>query len=123
MLPRPPRSTLFPYTTLFRSFARVLLRKSFQPSQAFFTDAGERRRNHLLDDGKKWPELWSCGGKSCQTFRCPKHLIGIPADPWPSERADLIDDVRRVSATVSQIAAMENALRRNLPQISDNRLE
>ena len=105
------------------AFAGVLLRKSFQPSQAFFTDAGERRRNHLLDDGKKWPELWSCGGKSCQTFRCPKHLIGIPADPGPPERADLIDDVRRVSSTVSQIAAMENQVRRDLPQISDNRLE
>src|SRR6266571_2368105 len=103
------------------AFARVLLRKSFQPSQAFFTDAGERRRNHLLDDGKKWPELWSCGGKSCQTFRCPKHLIGIPADPGPSERADLIDDVRRVRSTVSQIAPMENEVRRDLPQVGDNR--
>src|SRR5947208_1604192 len=26
MIPRPPRSTLFPYTTLFRSFALSLLR-------------------------------------------------------------------------------------------------
>jgi len=105
------------------AFAGVLMRKPFQPSQAFFTDAGERRRNHLLDDGKEWPELWSCGGKFRQTFRGPKHLIGIPANPGPSERADLIDDVRRVSSTVSQIAAMENQVRRDLPQISDNRLE
>src|SRR5688572_32604115 len=28
MIPRPPRSTLFPYTTLFRSKARELAKKS-----------------------------------------------------------------------------------------------
>src|SRR6266705_4804110 len=105
------------------AFAGVLLRKSFQPSQALFTDAGERRRNHLLDDGKKWPELRLSGGKFRQTFRGPKHLIGIPADPGPPERADLIDDVRRVRSTVSQIAPMENEVRRDLPQVGDNRLE
>src|SRR5438132_5679939 len=27
MIPRPPRSTLFPYTTLFRSAARTLVRR------------------------------------------------------------------------------------------------
>src|SRR6266851_1132291 len=105
------------------AFAGVLMRKPFQPSQAFFTDAGERRGNHLLDDGKKWPELRLSGGKFRQTFWGPKHLIGVPADPGPPEPADLIDDVRRVSSTVSQIAAMENELRRNLSQIGDNRLE
>src|SRR6266571_3887191 len=105
------------------AFARVLLRKSFQPSQAFFTDAGERWRNHLLDDGKERPELRLSGGKFRQTFRGPEHLIGVPANPGPPERADLIDDVRRVSSTVSQIAAMENEVRRNLPQVGDNRLE
>src|SRR3712207_6994207 len=31
MIRRPPRSTLFPYTTLFRSPARPLLRASGQP--------------------------------------------------------------------------------------------
>src|SRR5205809_7500868 len=28
MIPRPPRSTLFPYTTLFRSFSRIASRNS-----------------------------------------------------------------------------------------------
>src|SRR5438128_4382292 len=31
MIPRPPRSTLFPYTTLFRSRRRVLRHTLFQP--------------------------------------------------------------------------------------------
>src|SRR5205823_14986871 len=29
MIPRPPRSTLFPYTTLFRSFQRIVAAISF----------------------------------------------------------------------------------------------
>src|SRR5436190_12357434 len=29
---RPPRSTLFPYTTLFRSYSRTLSRSSFCPN-------------------------------------------------------------------------------------------
>lgn len=50
--------------------------------------------------------------------------------PWrlrpsdgPPEGADLIDDVRRVSSTVSQIAAMENEVRCDLPQVGENCLE
>src|SRR5438477_7445417 len=31
MLPRPPRSTLFPYTTLFRSLSRGVSRRVFGP--------------------------------------------------------------------------------------------
>jgi hypothetical protein len=58
-----------------------------------------------------------------QTFRRPKHLIRIPAHPGPFEGADLIDDVRRVRSTGSQIAAMQNEVRCNLPQVPDNGLE
>src|SRR5260370_41972121 len=101
----------------------VQRRKSFQPSQAFFADTRERRGNQFLDYGKKRPELLLSGGKFCQTFRGPKHLIGVSADPGPAEPADLIDDVRRVSSTVSQIAALENNVRCNLPQVGENGLE
>src|SRR3712207_8918362 len=34
MIPRPPRSTLFPYTTLFRSRVRALMRDPRAPSAA-----------------------------------------------------------------------------------------
>src|SRR5207253_10894628 len=33
MLPRPPRSTLFPYTTLFRSLARIALAENGAPQR------------------------------------------------------------------------------------------
>src|SRR2546426_2680676 len=33
MIRRPPRSTLFPYTTLFRSFPEALVRGGGRPSQ------------------------------------------------------------------------------------------
>ncbi len=63
------------------------------------------------------------GGIFSQTLRGPKHLIGIPADPGPPQGADLIDDLRRVSSTGSQIATMENEVRRDLPQVGENGLE
>jgi hypothetical protein len=105
------------------AFLGVQIRKALQPSQAFFTNACDGRRNHLLDSGKKWPELRLSGGKFSQTLRGPKHLIGIPADPGPPEGADLVDDVRRVRSTVSQIAAMENKVGCDLPKVGDNCLE
>src|SRR3712207_7351915 len=39
MIRRPPRSTLFPYTTLFRSRAKI--------SRAFETEAGAKKRRAL----------------------------------------------------------------------------
>ena len=38
MIRRPPRSTLFPYTTLFRSEARGLKVKLIKDKEAFITD-------------------------------------------------------------------------------------
>src|SRR2546422_6475837 len=46
MIRRPPRSTLFPYTTLFRSLA-LLTYLALSPN-------GTRSRSHLL--GLLWPE-------------------------------------------------------------------
>jgi hypothetical protein len=102
---------------------RIKSRKSFQPSQAFFADACERRENRLLHHGKNGRNLRVCDGLFRQTFRRPKHLIRIPANPGPPQRADLIDDLRRVSSARSQIPAMDNEVRRNLPQVRDNGLE
>src|ERR1700730_15865706 len=106
-----------------KAFLAELIRKSFKPSQAFFPDACERRGNHLLDDGKHWRELRLRGGEFSQTFRGPKHLICVPADPGPPEGADLIDDVARMSPPGTQIAAMENEVSCNLPQVGENCLE
>src|SRR3712207_7740489 len=44
MIRRPPRSTLFPYTTLFRSWAQMLL----EPSIA--ADVGDRFDHVLVDE-------------------------------------------------------------------------
>src|SRR5438874_10235218 len=47
LIRRPPRSTLFPYTTLFRSFLR----------RAFST---RTRRMASAAAAKKWPRLFHC---------------------------------------------------------------
>src|SRR5690606_39352979 len=44
MLPRPPRSTLFPYTTLFRSTGNIRVRKAFNHRAGADTPTGQRHR-------------------------------------------------------------------------------
>src|SRR3712207_8383854 len=46
MIRRPPRSTLFPYTTLFRSFVPFQLKIRMQP--ALHQHAGAPERNRLV---------------------------------------------------------------------------
>src|SRR2546426_2327887 len=43
MIRRPPRSTLFPYTTLFRSELHGVIEQGFQHAQAVFHPPGRSR--------------------------------------------------------------------------------
>src|SRR2546429_9888190 len=53
MIRRPPRSTLFPYTTLFRSRAR---RHRRQPRQLFQAVRGRPARHHLYTPQRRRPQ-------------------------------------------------------------------
>ena len=104
-------------------FLGVQKRKSFQPSQAFWTDAGERRRNQLFEYGEKGGQLRRGGCKSSKTFRGPKHLVCIPADTGPPEGAELIDNLCPMRSTIGQITAMNHDVRRDLSQVRENCFE
>src|SRR3989449_3213721 len=77
MIRRPPRSTLFPYTTLFRSVAYV-------PTAGAIDDAVRRvagGADLLLFDGTFWSddELRAAGGVDAPTAREMGHLpVGGP---------------------------------------------
>jgi hypothetical protein len=101
----------------------VSLWASFQPSQAFFADACQRRRNQVLNDREKGSKLRRLGRKFRQALSRPKHLIRIPAHSRPPQRANLIDYLGRVRPAVSQIPAMDNQIRRDLPQVSQHSLK
>src|SRR3712207_8943217 len=51
MIRRPPRSTLFPYTTLFRSAADRILRPSHEPCGERLPDLAVRARR---DPRRRW---------------------------------------------------------------------
>src|SRR5256885_5592394 len=51
MIRRPPRSTLFPYTTLFRSLARGSRHQLHQPARAGMADRGAVELAFLPGDG------------------------------------------------------------------------
>src|SRR3712207_7977152 len=48
MIRRPPRSTLFPYTTLFRSYARQLFRVGYFSKHSVTHEVGTRQTQCLL---------------------------------------------------------------------------
>src|SRR2546422_4359837 len=54
MIRRPPRSTLFPYTTLFRSHARLVLRMQMRQPPP-----GVHRRLHVVRSEEHTSELQS----------------------------------------------------------------
>src|SRR2546422_4340260 len=56
MIRRPPRSTLFPYTTLFRSPAADSVSRFFR----------RRRRLHRRFDVRQWIVHWFMGRQSAQ---------------------------------------------------------
>src|SRR3989441_4314741 len=73
MIRRPPRSTLFPYTTLFRSlhyvtdgFAGIRRRRSgtgwsyYAPDGARIRDPSTRKRLNALAIPPAWTDVWIC---------------------------------------------------------------
>src|SRR6478736_9663655 len=59
MIRRPPRSTLFPYTTLFRSYARLADRYRVQPDEL-------RRRRRRVRSEEHTSELQSQSNLVCR---------------------------------------------------------
>src|SRR5258707_4413640 len=93
MIRRPPRSTLFPYTTLFRSIAEKDVARATRPGQRWlFTEVGGVRRDtadrseehtselqsrqylvcRLLLEKKKKASLWSRIYASTQEVPVPR---------------------------------------------------
>src|SRR5690348_17756712 len=62
MLRRPPRSTLFPYTTLFRSLADALQRHVLAELRATGYDALDRGVKEDLAAGKPYGHFFSLRG-------------------------------------------------------------
>src|SRR3712207_6623613 len=60
MIRRPPRSTLFPYTTLFRSKERVQFDKPIGSFQAVQHICADMLRTVELARGGAWYALWAC---------------------------------------------------------------
>src|SRR5258708_30278557 len=55
MIRRPPRSTLFPYTTLFRSYARAFeSRRKGMPDAPTETALNEAHESLLAAEGSDW---------------------------------------------------------------------
>src|SRR5690348_17690311 len=72
MIPPPPRSTLFPYTTLFRSQAAVAVR-DFLRIDFNRLAAGKKRHLVFLRGGFVFDffDVWICSAHNAPKFPCP----------------------------------------------------
>src|SRR5436305_3114411 len=93
MLPPPPRSTLFPYTTLFRSIERhhghpVARREAGHPG----TDGGDRP-GHLVAEDRKSTRLNSSHVRTSYAVFCLKkkkrsdQCNSTPIPPYPTSHS------------------------------------
>src|SRR3712207_7265175 len=87
MIRRPPRSTLFPYTTLFRSDREPALRVEERDAEEVFLDAearGLRRRGRQI--GRATSELQSRQYIVCRLLlekkKCKKERVQRPVRPY-----------------------------------------
>src|SRR3712207_7997485 len=68
MIRRPPRSTLFPYTTLFRSEAGLILRQAKERGMAVTLIGGD-----ALVTSEFWRITGGAGEGTLMTFRSEEH--------------------------------------------------
>src|SRR2546425_5357553 len=82
MIRRPPRSTLFPYTTLFRSLPGHLLLQGQLPPFQTKTTAGEGSRLPLIERSEEHTsELQSLAYLVCRLLLEKKKKNGVHVDP------------------------------------------
>src|SRR3989441_9665263 len=94
MIRRPPRSTLFPYTTLFRSQVRVVQRRHLEPAQEVEPPRALRGglEVHLVWDLERMLELVGRGVAGDAPTRADQHeIVGervVPGDGVPRPLVD-----------------------------------
>src|SRR2546430_8718284 len=94
MIRRPPRSTLFPYTTLFRSFDRLLLRLHLNHPEAGdqllrlgegpFPERSEEHTSELQSQSNLVCRLLL--EKKKRKHLLPDHTLAPPPPPPPTAR-------------------------------------
>src|SRR5947209_20482215 len=87
MIRRPPTSTLFPYTTLFRSDRRVRWDSVDCPSAAYRVGMLANRENnplHLKLLRTRWTALPHDAIRIATSFSCPLGGIDVSSDRRPN---------------------------------------
>ena len=70
MIRRPPRSTLFPYTTLFRSIGNAHLKWAFSEAAALYLRGNKDAQNYLLKLQKRMSKAKALSTLAHKLGRC-----------------------------------------------------
>src|SRR5437016_7937893 len=97
MLRRPPRSTLFPYTTLFRSYEKQLRPRGHRPSKAH-ADWGLPGSVRIADGPSTWrgSNLSGHGAVELEGRRFPRGNRWLRSEEHTSELQSLTNLVCRL---------------------------
>src|SRR3712207_7181779 len=96
MIRRPPRSTLFPYTTLFRSFPAA-------PAQAASADLEPNISNHPLDAFEARPELQAAGLGQHVLQRSEEHTSELQSRQYLVCRLLLEKKTKKINSLVEEV--------------------
>src|SRR2546430_14980931 len=97
MIRRPPRSTLFPYTTLFRSVCVKLIQCLFQQNSLEELEPNSKRQGILIRVCRRGYTV----KLAKQTF------IAQPGNPWPAAALSHMEKIRSEEHT-SELQSQSN---------------
>src|SRR2546422_6860956 len=102
MIRRPPRSTLFPYTTLFRSGVQQVTDEIFFDLQIPFVNVRHPREQvHVLDQDRKSTRLNSSHGYISYAVFCLKKKKQMPRDVCAFHLKDRVQVLNSLSSTMN----------------------
>src|SRR6266850_1276604 len=119
MIRRPPRSTLFPYTTLFRSFPRYHIGESLLPYGYFTLERlGVLERMKASAFTRKYSvQFVGTHGRASLPFYFFQHLKHEAASTWQVLRSEfdqiLLDNAREKGAEVREETTVRELIREN----------
>src|SRR5438270_6126534 len=98
MIPRPPRSTLFPYTTLFRSqLLHVAEEQHAEVEQRALADAAGEAEEQELRSEEHTSELQSQSNLVCRLLLEKKNYCVNESGSTPSDTSRSRNSIARVS--------------------------
>src|SRR3989449_11438747 len=113
MIRRPPRSTLFPYTTLFRSVTEIARRLGIDKSRVHRFLVALRRKGYVMDDPRT--RRYSLGFRALELARALGRQVDLERQAEP-----LLRELRERVGETTGLATCQDCRRIHLLQVESH---